>query len=55
MKTGEMGLESMVAVEMCACWKLTLGLEMSMLEMVSMGTLEALGQRAADDLIRLYT
>lgn len=55
MKTGEMGLDSMVAVEMCAWWKLTLGLEMSMLEMVSMGTLEALGQRAADDLIRLYT
>ena len=55
MKTGEMGLDSMVAVEMSAWWKLTLGLEMSMLEMVSMGTLEALGQRAADDLIRLYT
>ncbi|KAL8881851.1 MAG: hypothetical protein Q9198_001030, partial [Flavoplaca austrocitrina] len=36
MKTGEMGLDSMVAVEMCAWWKLTLGLQMSMLEMVSM-------------------
>ncbi|KAL9122555.1 MAG: hypothetical protein Q9187_000886 [Circinaria calcarea] len=55
MKTGEMGLDSMVAVEMGAWWKLTFGLEMSMLEMVSMGTLEALGKRAAEDLIRLYT
>lgn len=55
MKTSEMGLDSMVAVEMCAWWKLTLGLEMSMLEMVSMGTLEALGQRAADDLVRVYS
>jgi acyl carrier protein len=55
MKTGEMGLDSMVAVEMGAWWKLTFGLEMSMLEMVSMGTLEALEKRAAEDLIGLYT
>ena len=55
MKTGEMGLDSMVAVEMGAWWKITFGLEMSTLEVVSMGTLEALGKRAAEDLICLYT
>lgn len=55
MKTGEMGLDSMVAVEMGAWWKITFGLEMSTLEVVSMGTLEALGKRAAEDLIRLYS
>ncbi|KAM0255274.1 hypothetical protein ACHAQJ_005929 [Trichoderma viride] len=55
MKTGEMGLDSMVAVEMGAWWKLTFGLEISLIELVSMGTLEALGRRAAEDLIRLYT
>jgi len=55
MKTVEMGLDSMVAVEAGAWWKINFGLEMSTLEMVSMGTLEALGKRAAEGLIRLYT
>jgi NADP-dependent 3-hydroxy acid dehydrogenase YdfG/aryl carrier-like protein len=55
MKTVELGLDSMVAIEMCAWWKLTFGLDMSILEVVSMGTLEALGKRAAEDLFRLYT
>ena len=54
MKTGEMRLDSMVAVEMGAWWKITFGLEMSTQEVVSMGTLE-LGKRAAEDLICLYT
>nr|POF00348.1 asperfuranone polyketide synthase afog [Quercus suber] len=50
MKTGEMGLDSMVAVEMVSWWKVTFGLELSTLEIVSLGTLHALGQRAATDL-----
>ncbi|RMZ85496.1 hypothetical protein DV736_g6583, partial [Chaetothyriales sp. CBS 134916] len=55
MKTVEMGLDSMVAVEMSAWWKVTFGLEISTLEVLSAGTLEALGKRVAEDLIRLYS
>lgn len=54
MKTSEMGLDSMVAVEMSAWWKITFGLEMSTLEVVSIGTLEALAKRTAEGLISLY-
>ncbi|KAF3012563.1 t1pks [Neopestalotiopsis sp. 37M] len=55
MRTAEMGLDSMVAVEMGAWWKVTFGIEMSTLEVVNIGTLQGLGKRAADDLIRLHS
>jgi acyl carrier protein len=54
MSTADMGLDSLVAVELRAWWKLNFGFEISTLEMLSMGTLEALGKRAADGLIALH-
>ena len=54
MRTADIGLDSLVAVELEAWWKLNLGFGISTLEMLSMGTLEALGRRAADGLIALY-
>jgi acyl carrier protein len=52
--TADMGLDSLVAVELRAWWKLTFGFDISTLEMLSLGTLEALGKRAVDGLIQLY-
>jgi acyl carrier protein len=50
----QLGLDSMVAVEMRAWWKQMFGLDISTLEMLSMGTLEALGRQAAEGLLALY-
>ena len=55
MRTADMGLDSMVAVELGAWWKVTFGVELRTLEVVNIGTLEGLGKRAADDLMRLYS
>jgi len=55
MRTADMGLDSMVAVELAAWWKVTLGIELKTLEVVNIRTLHGLGKRAADDLIRLYS
>jgi aryl carrier-like protein len=54
MRAADIGLDSLVAVELQAWWKLNFGFDISTLEMLSMGTLEALGKRAADGLIALY-
>ncbi|SCO01593.1 uncharacterized protein FFB20_11443 [Fusarium fujikuroi] len=54
MNTADMGLDSLVAIELRGWWKLSFGFEISTLEMLSMGTLEALGQRTADGLKGLY-
>ncbi|KAF5551122.1 polyketide synthase [Fusarium phyllophilum] len=54
MNTADMGLDSLVAIELRGWWKLTFGFEISTLEMLSMGTLEALGKRTADGLKGLY-
>ncbi|KJZ78545.1 hypothetical protein HIM_01936 [Hirsutella minnesotensis 3608] len=50
----QLGLDSMVAVEMRAWWKQMFGLDISTLEMLSMGTLKALGKRAAEGLLALH-
>lgn len=50
----QLGLNSMVAVEMRAWWKQMFGLDISVLEMLSMGTLEALGKQAAGGLLALH-
>ena len=49
----QLGLDSMVAVEMHAWWKQIFGLGISMLEMLSMGVLKKLGKQAADGLLGL--
>lgn len=54
MSTADLGLDSLVAIELRAWWKLNFGFEVSTLEMLSIGTLEALGKRAVDGLIVLY-
>ncbi|EFQ92956.1 hypothetical protein PTT_09821 [Pyrenophora teres f. teres 0-1] len=50
----QLGLDSMVAVEMRAWWKQMFGLDISVLEMLSKGTLEALGKQAAEGLSALH-
>ncbi|KAI0429154.1 hypothetical protein F5Y09DRAFT_268995 [Xylaria sp. FL1042] len=52
--TADLGLDSLVAVELRGWWKLNLGFDISTMEMLSAGTLEALGKRAADGLATLY-
>ncbi|RYO92343.1 hypothetical protein DL766_010347 [Monosporascus sp. MC13-8B] len=50
----ELGLDSLIAVEMRAWWKQVFGLNISVLEILAMGTLDALGKRAADQLAEIY-
>ncbi|KAL2017252.1 hypothetical protein VTK56DRAFT_2364 [Thermocarpiscus australiensis] len=54
MTTVDLGLDSLVAIELRAWWKLSFGFEISTLEMLSMGSLEALGKRASDGLIAMH-
>ena len=46
----DLGMDSLVAIEMRSWWKQTFGFEVKVLEMMGMGTLEALGQHAAEGL-----
>ncbi|KAI9692847.1 MAG: Type I Iterative PKS [Bathelium mastoideum] len=50
----DLGLDSMIAVEMRAWWKQAFGLDISVLEMLGMGTLEALGKRVAEELADVH-
>lgn len=50
----EVGLDSMVAAEMRAWWKMEFGLSISVLEMLGTGTLSALGEKAAKGLAEMY-
>lgn len=50
----QLGLDSMVTVEMRAWWKQMFGLDTSVLEMLSMGTPEKLGKLAAEGLLGLH-
>ncbi|KAF2713296.1 hypothetical protein K504DRAFT_398387 [Pleomassaria siparia CBS 279.74] len=52
--TADLGLDSLVAVELRAWWKLNLGFDISTLDMLSLGTAQALGKRAVDGLIAVY-
>lgn len=53
---GDLGLDLMVAVEKWALWKHVFGSDISVLQMIatSMGTLDALKKRAADELTNQY-
>uniref|UniRef100_A0A0B7KGY7 Uncharacterized protein n=1 Tax=Bionectria ochroleuca TaxID=29856 RepID=A0A0B7KGY7_BIOOC len=46
----DIGMDSLVAIEMRLWWKQTLGLDISVLEMLGMGTIEVLGKYAAEKL-----
>ncbi|KAJ2995866.1 hypothetical protein NUW58_g1155 [Xylaria curta] len=50
----EVGLDSMIAVEMRAWWKLEFGFNISVLEMLATGTLAALGEKAVKGLTEIY-
>ncbi|KAI1764150.1 fatty acid synthase S-acetyltransferase [Hypoxylon sp. FL1150] len=51
----DLGLDSLVAIELRSWWKQVLKLDISVLEMLGMGSLEALGQHAAKSLYHLYS
>ncbi|KAJ8122347.1 hypothetical protein ONZ43_g1436 [Nemania bipapillata] len=51
----DLGLDSLVAIELRAWWKQMFKFNISVLEMLGMGSLEALGQHAAEGLLRLAT
>jgi aryl carrier-like protein len=46
----EIGFDSLVAVEMRSWWKSSFGTDISVLEMLGVGSLKALGQKAVDGL-----
>lgn len=46
----DIGLDSLVAIEMRAWWKQSFGFDISVLEMLGMGSVAALGKHAADGL-----
>ncbi|RYP78429.1 hypothetical protein DL771_000614 [Monosporascus sp. 5C6A] len=50
----ELGLDSLIAVEIRAWWKQVFGPDISVLEILAMGTLDALGKKAADQLAEMY-
>ncbi|KAI4228292.1 MAG: hypothetical protein L6R36_001722 [Xanthoria steineri] len=49
----DLGLDSLVALELRAWWKQVFSFDISVLEMLGMGSLAALGQHAADCLLRI--
>ncbi|PVH95312.1 putative polyketide synthase [Periconia macrospinosa] len=53
MSLADMGLDSLVAIELRAWWRQVFGFNVSVLEMMGMGTLQALGQFAAKGLLKL--
>ncbi|KAF2462908.1 uncharacterized protein BDR25DRAFT_298851 [Lindgomyces ingoldianus] len=50
----DLGLDSLVVVEMRGWWKLMFGFDISTLEMLGLETLGAMGKRIVDDLIAKY-
>jgi acyl transferase domain-containing protein/NADPH:quinone reductase-like Zn-dependent oxidoreductase len=50
----DLGLDSLVAVEMRGWWKLTFGFDISTLDMLGLGTLESMGKRLAEQFITKY-
>lgn len=51
----DLGLDSLVALELRSWWKQVFGFDISVLEMLGMGSLDALGQHAADGMMRGIT
>ena len=51
----DLGLDSLVAIELRAWWKQAFSFDITVLEMLGMGSLDALGQFAADGLLKIAT
>ncbi|KAI2465872.1 fatty acid synthase S-acetyltransferase [Annulohypoxylon bovei var. microspora] len=49
----DLGLDSLVALELRAWWKQVFSFDISVLEMLGMGSLDALGQHATEGLVRV--
>ncbi|KND94632.1 Lovastatin diketide synthase LovF [Tolypocladium ophioglossoides CBS 100239] len=50
----DLGMDSLVAIEMRQWWRTIFGFDISVLEMMGMGTLDALGERAAKGMLELF-
>jgi aryl carrier-like protein len=51
----DLGLDSLVAIELRAWWKQAFSFDITVLEMLGMGSLDALGQFAAEELLKRVT
>ena len=51
----QLGVDSLVTVEMRAWWRQAFGFDISVLEFLGMGNLAALGRRAAEGLAKVYS
>jgi aryl carrier-like protein len=49
----DLGMDSLVAIEVRAWWRQTFEFDITVLEMLQMGTLDALGKLAADKLLKV--
>ena len=47
----QLGMDSLVGIEMRTWWKQTLGSDVNVLQLLDLGTLEGLGKHAADQLL----
>lgn len=50
----DLGMDSLVAIELRQWWKKTFEFDISVLEMMGMGTLDALGEHAAKGMLKLF-
>ncbi|KAJ3494818.1 hypothetical protein NLG97_g3829 [Lecanicillium saksenae] len=50
----DIGMDSLVGIEIRKWWKGTFGFEISLLDMLGMGTLELLGKHAATNILKLF-
>ncbi|KAH7372241.1 putative polyketide synthase [Pyrenochaeta sp. MPI-SDFR-AT-0127] len=51
----DLGLDSLVALELRAWWKQVFGFDITVLVMMGMGSLDALGQHAAEEMLKFIT
>ena len=51
---GELGMDSLVAIEVRQWWRQIFEFDISVLEMLGMGTLDALGDHAAKGMLKLF-
>jgi aryl carrier-like protein len=50
----DLGMDSLVAIEVRQWWKTIFGFDISVLEMMGKGTLDALGEHAAKGMLKLF-
>ncbi|KAI2691625.1 hypothetical protein LCP963914a_1826 [Penicillium roqueforti] len=50
----DLGMDSLVAIEVKQWWKATFGFDISVLELMGMGSLDILGEHAAHGMLRLF-